>query len=169
MKIKAISTNYSGHLFRSRLEARWAVFFDHMGVRWEYEPEGYELSDGLWYLPDFYLPEYKCWVEVKPDRVPDSDLTKPETLARDIGQLVLIAAGAPHEWHGFRVFGNHDYSCLSDRHYCALAPRGEIRFNDDPRWQDCAGTTFPENHHSAFLDAVRAANSARFEHGRKGN
>lgn len=52
---KAIPTEYKGHLFRSRLEARWAVFFDACGVEWEYEPEGYDLGDGVRYLPDFLL------------------------------------------------------------------------------------------------------------------
>lgn len=54
-EIKAIQTEYKGYLFRSRLEARWAVFFDACGVDWEYEPEGYDLGDGLFYLPDFLL------------------------------------------------------------------------------------------------------------------
>ena len=53
--MKAIQTEYKGYLFRSRLEARWAVFFDACGVRWEYEPEGYDLGDGIYYLPDFLL------------------------------------------------------------------------------------------------------------------
>jgi hypothetical protein len=62
--LKAIETEYNGYRFRSRLEARWAVFFDAMGVKYEYEKEGYDL-DGLWYLPDFWLPEQECWVEIK--------------------------------------------------------------------------------------------------------
>lgn len=53
--MKAIETEYKGYRFRSRLEARWAVFFDACGVEWEYEPEGYDLGDGLYYLPDFLL------------------------------------------------------------------------------------------------------------------
>lgn len=53
--MKAIQTEYKGYLFRSRLEARWAVFFDACGVEWEYEPEGYDLGDGVYYLPDFLL------------------------------------------------------------------------------------------------------------------
>lgn len=32
--ITPIQTRYAGCLFRSRLEARWAVFFDHLGIRW---------------------------------------------------------------------------------------------------------------------------------------
>ena len=39
---KAINTEYKGHLFRSRLEAKWAVFFDEIGVRWEYEKEDFK-------------------------------------------------------------------------------------------------------------------------------
>ena len=45
--LKAIETEYKGYRFRSRLEARWAVFFDACGVKWEYEPEGYVLSGFL--------------------------------------------------------------------------------------------------------------------------
>ena len=54
-EIKAIETVYKGYRFRSRLEARWAVFFDACSVKWEYEPEGYDLGNGLCYLPDFLL------------------------------------------------------------------------------------------------------------------
>jgi hypothetical protein len=62
--IKAIETRYKGYRFRSRLEARWAVFFDAIGWRWEYEPQGYALPSGP-YLPDFRLPDLGLWVEVK--------------------------------------------------------------------------------------------------------
>lgn len=54
MAIKAIETRYAGYRFRSRLEARWAIFLDHMRIGWEYEPEGFETSAGL-YLPDFKI------------------------------------------------------------------------------------------------------------------
>lgn len=71
--INPIQTRYAGCHFRSRLEARWAVFFDALGIPWEYEPEGYEVTDRLgicnedswWYLPDFWLPDNQLWVEVK--------------------------------------------------------------------------------------------------------
>lgn len=66
---KAIETVYKGYRFRSRLEARWAVFFDAVGIEWLYEPEGFEKRIGgdnfARYLPDFYLPESGTWVEVK--------------------------------------------------------------------------------------------------------
>lgn len=54
-ELRAIQTYYKGYKFRSRLEARWAVFFDACGVDWEYEPEGYALGNGIYYLPDFLL------------------------------------------------------------------------------------------------------------------
>ena len=63
--IKALPTRYNGYHFRSRLEARWAVFFDTLGVTYEYEKEGYDLGDAGWYLPDFFLPNLNLWVEVK--------------------------------------------------------------------------------------------------------
>ena len=66
MHIKAIQTRYDGCLFRSRLEARWAVFFNHLGLRWRYEPEGFEMP-GFRYLPDFFLPDWDVYLEVKPD------------------------------------------------------------------------------------------------------
>ena len=75
MTIKAIETEYNGYKFRSRLEARWAVFFDAAGIEYEYEPEGFELSDGTKYLPDFYLPWFKCYVEIKPLSINKSDKT----------------------------------------------------------------------------------------------
>lgn len=64
--MKAIETVYAGHHFRSRLEARWAVFFDTMKIVWRYETQGYEHA-GRRYLPDFYLPEFAAWIEVKGD------------------------------------------------------------------------------------------------------
>lgn len=63
--ITAIQTAYDGCLFRSRLEARWAVVFNTLGLSWRYEPEGFELSDGRRYLPDFFLDSIG-WVEIKP-------------------------------------------------------------------------------------------------------
>lgn len=61
--IKAIPTDYRGTHFRSRLEAKWAAFFDLVGWPWQYEP-----IDLNGYIPDFVLPLYKpIVVEVKPE------------------------------------------------------------------------------------------------------
>lgn len=54
-EIKPIQTKYKGCNFRSRLEARYAIYFDALGIKWEYEIEGYNIN-GKWYLPDFWLP-----------------------------------------------------------------------------------------------------------------
>lgn len=67
-----IPTTYRGTLFRSRLEARWAAFFDEMDWPWEYEPFD---ADG--YIPDFaLLGNRPLLVEVKPaatlDELPDT-------------------------------------------------------------------------------------------------
>lgn len=63
--IKAIDTYYNGNYFRSRLEAKWAFFFDELKIDYKYEPEGYNVN-GVMYLPDFYLPKYNCYCECKP-------------------------------------------------------------------------------------------------------
>ena len=66
--IQAIETSYKGYRFRSRAEARWAIFWDEMGYKWEYEPEGFVLPDGTHYLPDFRLwtPQQEpMWAEIK--------------------------------------------------------------------------------------------------------
>lgn len=48
--IKAIPTTYAGVNFRSRLEARWAAFFDLCGWKWDYEP--FDLEG---WAPDFLI------------------------------------------------------------------------------------------------------------------
>lgn len=92
--IKAIETEYAGCRFRSRLEARWAVFFDHLGIRWEYEPEGLDI-DGVRYLPDFRLPEVDgLYVEVK-GVMDDRGMEKVLRLAGTGGNGVLVAIDIP--------------------------------------------------------------------------
>nr|WP_309504316.1 hypothetical protein [uncultured Roseovarius sp.] len=73
--MKAIPTRYAGVNFRSRLEARWAAFFDAANLTWDYEPIDLE-----GWAPDFGLSVASVYVlaEVKP--VP---LVKdPDTFAR---------------------------------------------------------------------------------------
>lgn len=64
MSIKPIETEYKGYIFRSRLEARFAIFLDYLGIKWLYEHEGFDM-DGIWYLPDFYIPDSDLYFEVK--------------------------------------------------------------------------------------------------------
>lgn len=46
---------YRGIRFRSKLEARWAVFFDLCGAEWEYEPD--VSVPGVYYQPDFLVKD----------------------------------------------------------------------------------------------------------------
>ena len=91
--IKPIETRYKGYRMRSRLEARWAVFFDALGIDWEYEKEGFDL-DGIYYLPDFWLPDLKVWVEIKPE-VPDSDVMDKLARFRDLVGPIVLFCGLP--------------------------------------------------------------------------
>lgn len=96
--VKAISTRWAGVNFRSRLEARWAAFFDLCGWRWEYEPE--YLYD---WLPDFALyPDgdgRRILVEVKPEGVVDLWLLKRRMVraVQDKPNDLLLLVGQPHE------------------------------------------------------------------------
>lgn len=85
----AIETPYKGYRFRSRLEARWAVAFDALGLTWAYEPEGYDLGNGTLYLPDFLLNGLNLWVEINGTTQPDEDaLRKCQLLSRHTQQPV---------------------------------------------------------------------------------
>lgn len=96
MNIQAIETRFDGHLFRSRTEARWAVFFKEMGWKYQYEVEGYDL-DGLRYLPDFFIAELDCWFEVKSEKPETNFLAKPAALVGISKKPCLIGIGPPHE------------------------------------------------------------------------
>jgi len=115
---KAIETVYNGYRFRSRLEARWAVFFDKLGVKYEYEKEGYQLgyikigkpnqyikSETLHYLPDFWLPNVGdgCWVEIKGKALNDEEVLKAGLLAYHSGQWVNVFQGSVGE-HSVSAF-----------------------------------------------------------------
>ncbi|MGX6604857.1 hypothetical protein ACWKSP_22415 [Micromonosporaceae bacterium Da 78-11] len=66
--ITPIETRYAGCRFRSRIEARTAVWLDHLHIEWLYEPDGFSVGPAgrrRRYLPDFYLPQRGTWIEVK--------------------------------------------------------------------------------------------------------
>lgn len=89
---KPIETSYHGHRFRSRIEARWAVFFDAIGIPWQYEVEGFDL-DGIAYLPDFWLPQQGIWVEIKGMHPTDEEEHKAALLAEQTRHPVYIFSG----------------------------------------------------------------------------
>jgi hypothetical protein len=92
---KPIETRYKGCWFRSRLEARWAVFFDNIGCKWEYEPEGFNLGNRMYYLPDFLIHDVTgrfngdLWVEVK-GYMSEKDAEKINTFARGHSGLEVV-------------------------------------------------------------------------------
>lgn len=88
--LKAIETQYKGYRFRSRLEARWAVVFDALDIKWEYEKEGFDLGSVGCYLPDFWLPEHKCWIEIKGERPTRAEEDKAAALANASGYPVYV-------------------------------------------------------------------------------
>lgn len=99
--IGAIPTTYRDVQFRSRTEARWAVFFDGLELSWEHEPNGYAL-DGGWYIPDFWMPGLKCFWEVK--GVVGQGSRKASELAELTGMPVYIVVGVPRAVRRVEVF-----------------------------------------------------------------
>lgn len=166
--LKAIETKYKGYRFRSRLEARWAVFFDALGLKWEYETEGFELPSGR-YLPDFFLPDLNggMFVEVKPDDSSwDDYIPKFKELATGSGKPILFAGGTP---------ANRIYTMAAPPDgYCNEVRLHDVCFNAKylpPRPHDTRPRLFwyPGSEEEAdCYEAVEAARSARFEfEGRK--
>jgi hypothetical protein len=149
MTIKAIETEYKGYKFRSRLEARWAVFFDAMDWMWEYEPEGYKMEykgEIIHYLPDFWLPGMQIFVEVKGPALNAADRLKIEALAYAKDAVVYVLQAIPEcvEPGMFEM-------CMGDE--------------DEVRWVDYE----PHPKTTKKLDnALTKARQARFEHGEKG-
>jgi hypothetical protein len=94
----AIPTEFKSVRYRSRTEARWAVFFDSLGLTFRYEPQTIRLSSGEYYLPDFMIDDFEAHFEVKPsnDGIVTEECTKARQLAADRnGQRVWLAMGAP--------------------------------------------------------------------------
>lgn len=172
--IKAIETQYKGYRFRSRLEARWAVYLDAMGVRWYYEHEGYELASG-WYLPDFYLPELKLHLEVKPDGI----CQHASSFRDQVGAIVVTmgmpgdglvaycwdytdSSGGSSDWHECE-FGYNE-----NREFCLFINAGrrdrEFCINETES-TDRIVRGIPKNNLTTDL-AINRARSARFDNRR---
>jgi hypothetical protein len=90
---RSIRTVYNGVEFRSKLEADWACLFDSLGVQWEYEKAGHYFGN-VFYLPDFWLPRSRQFVEVKGVFEPD-DCRKIQALVRHVEQRALTSDECP--------------------------------------------------------------------------
>lgn len=64
--METLAAFYGGEYFRTEREARWAVFFDALRLRWRYDRGGFSASAGGWVSPAFWLPELDRWVIVAP-------------------------------------------------------------------------------------------------------
>lgn len=182
--IKSINTHYNGNYFRSRLEAKWAYFFDLVGIKYLYEPQGYIMPDGTMYLPDFWLPEVVwnpydnkdatvgIFAEVK-GVMSESDHKKIENfvIGRSIFgpkgyvQTVVAVLGsltddqAVYTWDRFSsqlLITPYNDDCVTGRCNFGDAGNGMIAF----------GWTCPYQP-TVFYDKAVRANCARFEHGEK--
>lgn len=94
MTHEPIATEYSGIFFRSRLEARWAIFFDLIGVKYEYEPDCFDL-DGKWYTPDFLLLD-NVFAEVKPTDWHWNQASYMSLIVNKTKKHLLALIGLPH-------------------------------------------------------------------------
>lgn len=152
--IKAIETRYRGYRFRSRLEARWAVFFDALGEPYEYEPEGFELkmsSGNFYYLPDFRLVHHhsggQLWIEIKPKRpFTNDEIIKFVGFTETTDNCLIVLCGEP--WHD--VIGYE---------FCNTINKGYL-FSRPTKIMQCPRTirgtkNFDESHapHIAWLSA----------------
>ena len=188
-QIKAIETVYNGYRFRSRLEARWAVFFDAAGIKYEYEPEGFDLSGGVKYLPDFYLPSVERWIEIKGSPLTDSEMEKVEMFCEALdeeGVKFNIFIGSP-EVETFGSCGvagikgfSYEWKSSNTKHISSndhvlvdgpLFPEYVQFFNPNLTQNDIGTRFFPsiwvpkDKKARTIINAAIKARQARFEHG----
>lgn len=180
MEFKAIETVYNGYRFRSRLEARWAVFFNAAGIKYEYEPEGFDLGGGLYYLPDFRIwvncrnypgePTYRpIYVEVK-GYMDDESKNKIEKFGQEL--IVLTNIPADHKEYfdqyclyrknvdGFCGYNNFRY--IDGDEYCAF-----FTLDNGNVW--IAGSDHDQWDGGKLMDdCLLKSRQARFEHGERG-
>lgn len=167
---KAIDTRYRGYRMRSRLEARWAVYFDALGIYWHYEVEAFDLSsvapDLGAYLPDFWLSQVKMWAEVKPCEFSQIEIRKCDALAKITGFPCLMLDGMPEDrayWarepHASTYWPDEeDY--LIDAQYLA-----ENRFYGSTGLDRGAKASESFRRDDSVFEAIDAARAARFEYG----
>lgn len=184
--VKAIETQYAGCRFRSRLEARWAVFFDTIGIDWQYEPEGYELADGRRYLPDFYLPRIG-WYEVKGAYPTDAEVDLLGDFLQENKAQGYLAHGSipdprtiisdgqpyppcePHDMFDIQIPGDYHYAWTICPHCRVVGIEYDARSSRVTHTDTCVFKgDYDDKRYNGddelILKAYAAARSARFEH-----
>lgn len=188
--MKPIPTTYAGCRFRSRLEARWAVFFDRLKIDWQYEPQGYVVG-GRPYLPDFLLTTSGTWVEVKgnseqlhPDFMMAASRELPLLKGRgEVGPRLMILGPLPQPsaegdwgWVGLDPGAGLDFVTEGRYGFSVYLKNGRPWWLGNTDHSRTAGLTDSEAWLTPLLDAYEpsvdyayeAARSARFEHGESG-
>jgi len=102
-------THYDGHHFRSLQEARFACFFNELEIDYTYEPDTYEFpltetspllpthpSNSVKYIPDFYLPTYDTFIEVKGKYPLPIECFKAWALSKQTNKQVIIMWSLKH-------------------------------------------------------------------------
>lgn len=171
---KAIETVYNGYKFRSRLEARWAMFFDSLGVAYEYEPEGFDLTEvaggskTVWYLPDFYLPELNCFAEVKGRKPTVEEMAKAKWLSEISEEAVVILWGKMECPTGYEVDDRNYFFNLQQvykaAHFATCSTCNEVGIYADVFdyvCPDCGNKV--QFDHWSIQEAYRKAKQSRFE------
>lgn len=165
---QAIETEYRGVRFRSRLEARWAVFLDALGIRWIHEPEAYQLSCGG-YLPDFWLPDFEqgWFVEVKPSRSREA-FNKALTFAVETGLPIWLAGDLPDFRVTYTAGGGENADAAWESRGTVIpmfdAAEAENRFYWEPGFEDAQGYFDPDEIYpgDTYMAAVATVRSHRF-------
>ena len=127
-QLQAQPTEYGGICFRSKLEAKTAQALDNIGIPYIYEPEGFQLTNGLWYKPDFYLPDAKQFIECK-GKMTERDSAKICGLVHDTKFPVLVLSydnamlfvGGNYDTPdtlGVVVMNNDDYLFIGECNNC---------------------------------------------------
>lgn len=171
------ATQYNGYRFRSRLEARWAVFFNALHIKYVYEKEGYDLGDAGRYLPDFWLPAVTLrdaltpgvWAEVKSEYPDKADEAKYHKLAEKTGRPLVLLCGAEVDNRSFFQFGcgwDTDMAFVQ----CATPSCGHIKveYGLESSYRTCPKCgKEADASTNAIKRAIKAARSGRFEHGER--
>jgi hypothetical protein len=155
--IKAIQTEYKDYRFRSRLEARWAIFFDLVGIRWEYEIEGFWLDGKTKYLPDFWLPQSSTLVEIKPSMIPNRQETGKCKAVSSKHQILLIC-GDPLEHKAMLYVDGDKHKSVSRLAMDDWLPVDFSRAMTEIQF-------LTKGKESSSIDHARYARKVRFEHG----
>jgi hypothetical protein len=165
--MKPIETRFRGHNYRSRLEARWAVFFHTLGIDAVYECEGYDLGPAGYYLPDWWLPQVSMWAEAKPIPLTEDELRKARALIEDSsrdksGKGILLLVGPPD----FK-----EYECIEWSDSAGILGLTHLNYALTTRYLHtehrffCEGSPTCDYWPTDYIAAVHSARSARFEHG----